>query len=449
MNPTGWRILLEAFLFTLPMMIAIFLSTESFIWVVVQQFVFKMVVPLYEDFNNKTRGGKKDVSKIWVSSCPFLRLKRFKHFVNVSATNNHVVGTFEHSVESIFQMVHNDPSSKSNQSAIDVLEYLLSEANLKKKRRIRYIEEIALGLSDLQWDVLLDYCLKNSTESKVISILFKVLPFIELTKPSSSSYPEEILVANGLAIHLLTNFRTDMVDLYYEARVHSLFLKMLRNETNNGEFNIVQRASILFFNKFGYHDIKHSIKGFSTEEKTQALVLLDSHYQSCSSLIIPSSFIRLYYRYNSDKENPLFNQQFVLVFWFLFSINFSPCNDDGETTVYSRVNLFLFYATIEYVLNKVCAYTKALTKRNMTDWRFIPEAGSIFLHFTTIAFYFIFNVLVDTKYRVWTLVYVFLQTIYPFILDGYSNDHIQPYFKNLAKYKDSFKPVPDGFTFVQ
>ncbi|EGG19672.1 hypothetical protein DFA_00250 [Cavenderia fasciculata] len=201
--------------------------------------------------------------------------------------NDHQTNNFEEgSVDHLFQMVKEGHQSQFRYANANNLKSMCAMAQVNIERRHQELQDAATGLSNQQWDNSFHRYLTCSTESKSIYIILKLLPYIGdenetfiiismlMQIVENGSYPEEILVAEGLASHLLTNYSSRLADIYFLTKVHKLFLKMLRHE-KIGEFSCIRRAAVAFFNEFGRLGTFYGTTlRFSEEEIKEGIALL-------------------------------------------------------------------------------------------------------------------------------------------------------------------------------
>ncbi|EGG15369.1 fumarate hydratase [Cavenderia fasciculata] len=344
-------------------------------------------------------------------------------------------------VDRVFERVQSCHRSRMGFARADHLKYFCSFANTNLERRNRILRDTAGGFSN-QWDtgVLQSTMPTASTpEAKSISIIFSLLPFISNDKNNYyfilyrlmglakvGSFPEEITVVNGLARNLIFNFSSDLVEYYYAAGVPSLFLKMLRHETQNAEFKVVRRASSLLFRDFGKLSIKYkSSKKYTSEEEAQALALVTRRPW------IPSSLTSTYYKVR-EHENPK-KMVIVFTFWLIFSLY--VC---WEKSISEMVNFYLYYCIVEYVVDMWSTLAVEYRKEKMDpgDMDFAFEAIGSSLQVVASVLLFVTICLAG---NIWLAIAGFLKMLYPIFPDYTSRIQTQSILKNdlYRQYKHS------------
>ncbi|EGG19680.1 hypothetical protein DFA_00258 [Cavenderia fasciculata] len=126
----------------------------------------------------------------------------------------------------------------------------------------------------------------NDCERRIMKIFSLVLPHCEFIKDipidlileyaDEYGLPTEIRIGKHLAHSIVSNYNNrDLAVYYFQHRVSSLFLKLLRNKVRN-EFEVIEKAAIIMFGHVGHSQIDESNMILDKLEKEQAHLLLST-----------------------------------------------------------------------------------------------------------------------------------------------------------------------------
>ncbi|EGG19675.1 hypothetical protein DFA_00253 [Cavenderia fasciculata] len=239
----------------------------------------------------------------------------------------------------------------------------IASTTIRDRNQIRDVQRS--GSSNYQLDQLFTDTITISTEFRSLCVIFGLLPFcknnedldvsilrlVDLTRQSGEwSYPEELIVSYGLALHLLSNYNSQLVDI-------------LRHEQSN-EFKVIQRATYILLKGIGRKNIDRTLS-LEVEEKEQACKIIRLT-QPIS--LIPQPLIRRYYKFWSDYNEDIPYLGSGISFWFIFLLidYFLPLGEQTGKSIMATIFLFGLYSTLEIILWTINNIARNLRKRETT-----------------------------------------------------------------------------------